>query len=187
VSIILSLSDKLTLLHDYLKVSLHLLEIKLSNKLESSSRSPSPSSSTSPNQNANANTSTHPNHETDEATNARFELTMESLQEIEKEMKQNLSIFKKEVQHQDIKIAAKDNVIENLLKTDERLKENVKKLQSEIDVFKSLSNYSSVNVGVMTRFQECHKLEQELEEKELEIKRLNGIISVHSTKGSSGD
>ena len=35
-SIIVSLSDKLTLLHDYLKVSIHLLESKLSNEIDSS-------------------------------------------------------------------------------------------------------------------------------------------------------
>ena len=92
-------------------------------------------------------------------------------------MRQNLTSFEAEVQHHNIKTSAKDSVIEDLLKTDKRLSEKVEKLQSEIDVFKSLSKYSSVNVGVMTRFQECYKLEQELQEKDSEIKRLNSVIA----------
>lgn len=159
LSLIVSLSDKLSLLHEYLKVSLHLLECKLSNDVESLS---------SVSNDAKAGT--------DDAVAVRFEQAVESIQEIENEMKQNFDMFEKEVQHQMIKTSAKDGVIENLLKNDERLNEKIKDLQSELEVFKSLSTYSSVNVGVMTRFQQAINLEKELNEKEDEIKRLKSII-----------
>lgn len=157
-SIIISLSDKLSLLHEYLKVSLHLLECKLSNDVESLSSVSSIKA------------------ETDVAVSARFEQALESMKEIENEMRCNLDVFEKEVRHQNIKISAKDGVIENLLKTDERLNEKIKDLQVELDVFKSLSTYSSVNSGVMARFQDSFRLEKELNHKEDEIKRLSSII-----------
>ncbi len=159
-SIIISLSDKLSLLHEYLKVSLHLLECKLSNDVESLS----------------SMSCNEVKADTDVAVNVRFEQTLESIKEIENEMRCNLDVFEKEVLHQNIKISAKDGVIEKLLKTDERLNEKIKDLQAELDVFKGLSTYSSVNSGVMARFQESFRLEKELNDKEDEIKRLSSII-----------
>ena len=70
LSIVVSLSDKLSLLHEYLKVSLHLLECKLSNDVESLSSTSNPDLKV----------------ELDAAINVRFEQMLESLQAIEKEM-----------------------------------------------------------------------------------------------------
>ena len=66
-------------------------------------------------------------------------------------------------------------------------REKIKDLQSELEVFKSLSTYSSVNVGVMTRFQQAINLEKELNEKEDEIKRLNSIIKSKVDSESNTD
>ena len=155
-SIIVSLSDKLSLLHEYLKVSLHLLDHKMSNDVYSLSST----------MDADAKAE----------INIRFKQTIEALKEIKSEMTQKIHTFEKEVIHQNIKIVAKDGIIENLLQSDERLSEKVIDLQSQLEVFKDLSSYSSINLGVMTRFQECMKLEKELQEKDEKIKRLNFII-----------
>ncbi len=168
--IITSLTDKLTLLHDYLKVSIHLLETKLSNELESSTLA-------IPNNNSNSRIA----NEMNQAIEIRFQNTVEAMEEIKREMQANLMQFKNDVNHQSIQISAKDGVIENLLKCEEILKENADKLQSEVDVFKSLSKYSNVNLGVMTRFQESIKLEQDLKLKDEEIKRLKSKPIVNSS------
>jgi hypothetical protein len=46
----------------------------------------------------------------------------------------------------------------------------------ELKVFKGLSEYQSVNLGMINRLKECSRLEQELEEKERVIQRLNNVI-----------
>ena len=102
----------------------------------------------------------------DEAMQLRFDRIHELIKEIETQSNGSIEQLKKEVEHQDIKISAKDTVIEGLVSTERKLKDEVDSMKGEIDVFKGLQSFSSVNIGVMARFKECAKLENKLKEKD---------------------
>lgn len=157
-----SICDKSLLLQNSIKVSLGLLESQLTNQLESFRQ----------------NKAEDENVE-DEAENVlqeRFDQTLQSLREAEDEMKGYLKDLKADIDSQNIKVTAKDGVIEELMKNEKMTNDVLKSLQSELGVLKSLSNYSSINAGVMAKFRECAKLESEMQEKERIINRLNNVI-----------
>ena len=137
----IAMSDKLSLLHDYQKISLHLLESRLSNEIESLRSGGKPV-------------------EMDENIVTRFERTLEMMKKSEKEGKTQLDKFGVELDCHQTKLVAKNDVIETLLKHNREHQTSVECLRSELDIFKGLSKYSSVNVGVMARFKECSKLER---------------------------
>ena len=169
-SFILPLGEKLCLMQDYLKVSLHLLESRLSNEIES----------------AKAGISIDRGIlELDDAMLLRFNRIEEVMKEIENQSKESIELLTKEVEHQDIKISAKDTVIERLLSTERKLKDEVNSMQAEIDVFKGLQSFSSVNIGVMARFKECAKLEDKLKEKNEIIRYLKKEIDELRDDGGS--
>jgi len=156
-SFLISMSDKLSLLHDYQKISLHLLESKLTNEIESLRSGGEPV-------------------ELDADVVARFERTLETLRNTEDDVNTNLHDFTAELEQHNIKLTAKNGVIESLISRDSERQNTINTLQKELDIFKGLSEYQNINMGVMARFKECAKLEQDLEEKEMVIKRLNDII-----------
>mmetsp|Transcript_4417 Transcript_4417/g.6768 ORF Transcript_4417/g.6768 Transcript_4417/m.6768 type:complete len:170 (+) Transcript_4417:49-558(+) len=156
-SFLISMSDKLSLLHDYQKISLHLLESKLTNEIESLRSGGKPV-------------------ELDADVAARFERTLETLRNTEDDVNKNLHDFTAELEQHNIKLTAKNGVIESLIARDSERQNTINTLQKELDIFKGLSEYQNINMGVMARFKECAKLEQDLEEKEMVIRRLNDII-----------
>lgn len=156
-SFLISMSDKLSLLHDYQKISLHLLESKLTNEIESLRSGGKPV-------------------ELNSDVEARFERILETLRKTEEDVGKNNQDFSAELERHNIKLSAKNGVIESLLTRDNKRKSTIKTLQNELDIFKGLSEYQNINMGVMSRFKECAKLEQELEEKDMVVRRLNDII-----------
>ena len=163
---IFSVCEKYSLMRDYLKVSLHLLECKLSNEL----------------------VSINDVKDTDDAVHARFDCTLNSLHESEKQFEVFLEDFKKDIDHQNIKILAKDEVIESLLRTDSDQKIKIKSLQSELNILKSLSDYSCVNVGVIEKFKHFAEVQEEMQEKDRIIQRLKNVIEDYRAhENISGD
>jgi len=156
---LLSVCDKSSLMQHYITISLRLLESRLSNELESIRLNK-----------ANGE------EETDQVIQARFDQTLKSLGESEEEVKCYLEQLKRDIDHQNIQIVAKDGIIEGLIKNDKSTHIMLKTLQSELDIVKSMGNYSSVNEEVMSKFRECTQLESEMQEKERIINRLNHII-----------
>jgi len=161
---VFSLCDKFTIMQDYIKLSLHLLQIKLSNELESIKLGKISGVD-----------------EDDETIQLRFDRTMESLCTSENKAEDLLEDLKKDIDHQEIKISAKDGVIEGLMRSENRLTLDIENLLSQLNILKSLSDYSSVNVGVIARFKEFSKIEDELREKERIIERLNNVIDEYRT------
>ncbi len=156
--LLISMSDKLSLLHDYQKISLHLLQSRLSNEIESLRTGSKPI-------------------KMDEDVIARFDRTQGAIEEYEKDITSQLQLFDSELKNHSIKLIAKNEVIEKLLKSDTGNRSKIDALQADLNEFKGLSVYSSVNAGVMARFKQCAELEQELEDKERVIERLNHVIS----------
>jgi len=156
-SFLISMSDKLSLLHDYQKISLYLLESKLTNEIESLRSGGKPV-------------------ELDSDVEARFERILETLRRTKEDVGKHNQDFNAELEQHNIKLFAKNSVIESLLTRDSERKSTINTLQKELDIFKGLSEYQNINMGVMARFKECAKLEQELEEKEMVVRRLNDII-----------
>mmetsp|Transcript_5153 Transcript_5153/g.9791 ORF Transcript_5153/g.9791 Transcript_5153/m.9791 type:complete len:1612 (+) Transcript_5153:450-5285(+) len=154
---LISMTDKLSLLHDYQKISLHLIEIRLSNEIESLR-------------------SERETVELDEEVVARFERTLETLDSTKNEIDSILEGFNSELHQHNIKLAAKNGLIENLLSKDRERRSAIEGLEKELEILKSLSEYQSINIGVMARFKECANLEEQLKEKEMVIKRLNDVI-----------
>merc|ERR1740136_417662 len=107
--------------------------------------------------------------------------TVESLCTSENKAEDLLEDLKKDIDHQEIKISAKDGVIEGLMRSENRLTLDIENLLSQLNILKSLSDYSSVNVGVIARFKEFSKIEDELREKERIIERLNNVIDEYRT------
>jgi len=153
----ISMTDKLSLLHDYQKISLHLIEIRLSNEIESLR-------------------SERETVELDEEVVARFERTLDTLESTKNEIDSILEEFNSELQQHNTKLAAKNGLIENLLSKDRDRRSTIEALEKELEILKGLSEYQSINMGVMARFKECANLEQQLKEKEMVIKRLNDVI-----------
>eukprot|EP00558_Chaetoceros_sp_UNC1202_P000838 CAMPEP_0197260010 /NCGR_PEP_ID=MMETSP1429-20130617/83810_1 /TAXON_ID=49237 /ORGANISM="Chaetoceros sp., Strain UNC1202" /LENGTH=454 /DNA_ID=CAMNT_0042724237 /DNA_START=1253 /DNA_END=2618 /DNA_ORIENTATION=- len=149
-TLVISMSDNLALLHDYHKISLHLLESRLTNEIESLK-------------------SSEKSVEMDESVMARFDRTIEMLRESENEMKLELN------QHR-TKILAKDNVIQELLERDHERVKATETLRSELEVLKDLAKYCNVDNGIMVRIYQCSVLEKELQIKERVIERLNVVI-----------
>lgn len=156
-SFLISMTDKLSLLHDYQKISLHLIESRLSNEIESL-RS-----------NGDA-------VELNEEVIARFELTLKTLESTKNDFETLLEQCNSELQQHNIKLAAKNSLIENLISKDRERRNAIEALEKELEILKGLSEYQSINMGVMARFKECANLEQQLKEKEMVIKRLNDVI-----------
>lgn len=156
---LLSICDKSSLMQNHIKISLSLLETRLSNALESIRLN-----------------KIDGEEEADPVIQARFDQTLKSLGESEEEMKGYLERLKKDIDHQNIQVRAKDNVIEDLIQNEEETLIALKTLQSELDLVKSLGNYSSVNEAMMSKFRECKILKSEMEDKERIIIRLNHII-----------
>jgi cell division protein FtsB len=156
-SFLISMTDKLSLLHDYQKISLHLIESRLSNEIESL-RS-----------NGEA-------VELNEEVVARFELTLKTLESTKNDFETLLEQCNSELQQHNIKLAAKNSLIENLISKDRDRRNAIEALEKELEILKGLSEYQSINMGVMARFKECANLEQQLKEKEMVIKRLNDVI-----------
>jgi len=156
---VFSLCDKFAIMQDYIKISLHLLQTKLSNELESVRL-------------GNGN-----GIEEDEDTiQLRFDRTMESLCESEKKNEDFLDELRKELNHQTIKIYAKDSVIEDLMRAQASHTIEIENLDSELNMLKSLSDYSTVNVGIIAKFKEFSKVQDELQDKDRIIYRLNNVI-----------
>jgi len=154
---ILSVCDKALLMQNCIKVSLGLLESQLSNQM----------------------VSTHLNGANCEGDNiilARFDQTLKSLRESEIELKRFLGGLKADIDKQNMKDIAKDGVIEDLIKNEKTTIVNLESLQSELDVLRSLNNYSSIDEGIMSKFRECAKLESQNQEKDRIINRMNNII-----------
>lgn len=154
---LISMTDKLSLLHDYQKISLHLIESRLSNEIES----------------------LRSNGETVELSKevvARFELTLKTLESTKNEFDSLLEEFNSELQQHNIKLSTKNSLIENLLSKDRERRSAIETLEKELEILKGLSEYQSINMGVMARFKECANLELQLKEKEMVIKRLNDVI-----------
>ena len=156
-SFMISMSDKLSLLHDYQKISLHLLESRLSNEIESLRSGGKPV-------------------EMDKEVEARFERTLESLTKSEKDVEYQLEQFSLELQHHNIKLSAKNGVIKTLLAKDNERQSTIESFADDLKVYKGLDQFQNINAGVMARFKECAKLEKELEDKDMIIKRLNSVI-----------
>ena len=156
-SFLISMSDKLSILHDYQKISLHLLESRLTNEIESLRSGGKPV-------------------EMNEDVEARFERTLQTLKKSEKDVESQLKNFGSELQHHNIKLSAKNGVIEKLLTKDREHNSSIETLRTELDIFKGLQQFTNVNMGMMARFKECAKLERELEEKDMVIQRLNNVI-----------
>ena len=152
LELMLPLCEKLSIMQDYVKVSLYLLEGRLTNEIESA-RSGSLL-------------------KMDDAMQVRFDRIHDLVQDTESQIKGTIKELGKEVQHQDIKISAKDTVIEGLILSKTKLKDELESAQTEIDIFKGLQSFSSVNIGVMSRFKECSKLEEKLKEKDEIINHL---------------
>jgi len=81
-----------------------------------------------------------------------------------------------QVSGHNIKLSAKNGVIEKLLTKDREHNSSIETLRTELDIFKGLQQFTNVNMGMMARFKECAKLERELEEKDMVIQRLNSVI-----------
>jgi chromosome segregation ATPase len=188
---VLSLGTKLNVIQDNVMVSLRLLEIRLSNELESMRSGVATNNGNGcEQQNSNSNSSKqnteNESRVMDESESAalvevRFNRTMESLNEIEKQMNENVEKLKMEIRHYDLKLGVKDDIIEGLIQSEKELKETIETLREEVEVFKSLESFSSVNVGVMARFKECRRLENEVKEKDRVIQRLNVVIEEYRT------
>lgn len=156
-SFMISMSDKLSLLHDYQKISLHLLESKLSNEIESLRSGGKPV-------------------EIDEEVEARFERTLESLKKSEEDIEEQLRHFSSELQKHNLQLAAKNGVIKTLLAKDRDRQKTIESFADDIRVYKGLEQFQNINAGIMAKFKECAKLEKELEDKDMIIKRLNNVI-----------
>lgn len=154
---ILSFGDKLSLLHDNMKISLHLIESRLANELESLNSGKEIVSM-------------------DEGVLARFDRCLDSLRETEQEIMIQLEKLNIEFNRHKMHVEAKDEVITTLIRKDNEQKDTIDNLEMELKVFKGLSEYQSVNLGMINRLKECSRLEQELEEKERVIQRLNNVI-----------
>jgi hypothetical protein len=154
---ILSFGDKLSLLHDNMKISLHLIESRLANELESLNSGKEIVSM-------------------DEGVLARFDRCLDSLHESEQEIMIHLEKLNIEFNRHKMHVEVKDEVITTLIRKDNEQKDNIDNLEMELKVFKGLSEYQSVNLGMINRLKECSRLEQELEEKERVIQRLNNVI-----------
>ena len=154
---ILSFGDKLSLLHDYMMISLHLIESRLANELESLNSGKEIVSM-------------------DEGVIARFDRSLDSLRESEQEIMVQLEKLNIEFNQHKMHLEAKDEVITTLIRKDNEQKDSIDHLEMELKVFKGLSEYQSVNLGMINRLKECSRLEQELEEKERVIQRLNNVI-----------
>ena len=98
-SFLICMSDKLSLLHDYQSTSLHLLESRLSNEIESLRSGGKPV-------------------EMDKEVEARFERTLETAKRSEKDVEYQLEQFTAELEHYNIKLSAKNGVIGTLLAKD---------------------------------------------------------------------
>lgn len=156
-SFLISMSDKLSLLHDYQKISLHLLELRLNNEIESLRSGNKPV-------------------EMSKDIDARFERTLETLKKTEKETNSHLISFGTELKNHETKLSAKNTVIRNLQLKERDSRSSIESLQAELRVFKGLGEFKNVNSGVLASFRKCDKLEKELEEKEMVIQRLNNVI-----------
>lgn len=156
-SFLITMSDKLSLLHDYQKISLHLIESRLSNEIESLQSNGKPV-------------------EMNEEVVTRFEHALKTLESTKNDISVKLEEFSSELQNHNIKLAAKNGVIEKLISKDQERRCAIDALEKELQIFKGLSEYQSINMGVMARFKECALLEQQLQEKEMVIKRLNDVI-----------
>jgi len=167
MEIIFSISDKLSLMQDSLRISLHLLECKLTNEVES--LLPTRSSEND-----------YVNNVVDDL-NIRFERNAQELHKIEERFEQNLGDMKEEVQQQHINLLARDKTIERMVQSENKQKDEIKSLRSELDVFKSLGKYASVNVGVIARFKQQSIMEEEIQNMEREIQRLNSISNDKNT------
>jgi hypothetical protein len=156
-SFLISMSDKLSLLHDYQKISLHLLELRLSNEIESLESGGEPA-------------------KMDEEVELRFERTLESLKKSEKDIEYQFEQFGSELQHQNLKLTAKNGVIKTLLAKDRERQKTIENFADDLKIYKGLEEFENVTVGVRARFKECEKLEKELEDKDMIIARLNSVI-----------
>jgi len=157
--IVFSLCDKFAIMQDCIKLSLHLLQTKLSNELESIRLG-----------------KVSGVEEDDDTIQLRFDRAMESLCDSEKRSVDMLEEIKNDIEHQNIKISAKDGIIEGLMKSKRSLNNDIQNLLSQLNILKSLNDYSSLNAGVIARFKEFTKIENELQEKERIIDRLNNVI-----------
>ena len=164
-----SLCDKFAVIQDCIKLSLHLLKTKLSNEIESIRLG-----------------KVSGDEEDDSTIQLRFDRTMELLSESEKENRAMLEEMKNEIEHQNIKSNAKDGIIEGLMRSERSLNTVIQDLFSQLNVLKSLSDYSSVNAGLIARFKEFIKIEEELREKERIIDRLNNVIKEYRTQEDVG-
>jgi len=159
-NLMLSVCDKALLMQNHIKVSLGLLESQLSNQMAS----------------------TRLNDDNCEENNvilARFDQTLKSLRESEIELKRFLRELKADIDKQNIQVIAKDGVIEDLMKNEKITNVSLESLQSELDILRSLSNYSSIDEGILSKFRERAKLDSENQEKDRIINRLNNIIDVY--------
>ena len=156
-SFLISMSDKLSLLHDYQKISLHLLESKLSNEIESLKSGGKPV-------------------EMDKEIEARFERTIKTIKKSETDVESQLEQFSAELEHHNIKLSAKNGVIVTLLTKDRERQRTIESFGSDLKVYKGLDQFKNINEGIMIRFKECAKLEKELEDKDMIIQRLNNVI-----------
>jgi len=155
--LMMSVCDKALLMQNCIKVSLGLLESQLSNQMVSTRLS-------------------EENCEEDNVIMARFDQTLKSLRESEIELKRLLGELKTDIDKQNVKVIAKDGVIEVLMKNEKATNVKLGSLQSELDAFRSLSDYSSIDEGIMSKFRECAKLELQNQEKDRIINRLENII-----------
>ena len=112
----------------------------------------------------------------DEGVIARFDRSLDSLRESEQEIMVQLEKLNIEFNQHKMHLEAKDEVITTLIRKDNEQKDSIDHLEMELKVFKGLSEYKSVNLGMINRLKECSRLEQELEEKERVIQRLNNVI-----------
>lgn len=162
-NLMLSVCDKALLMQNHIKVSLGLLESQLSNQMASTRLN-------------------EENCEEDSVILARFDQTLKSLRESEIELKRFLGGLKADIEKQNIKVTAKDNVIEDLMKNEKVTNVTLESLQSELEILKSLSNYSSIDEGILSKFRECARLDSQNQEKDRIINRLNNIIDDYRTQ-----
>jgi len=166
---VFSVCEKYALMRDYLKVSLHLLESKISNELESI-RMGSPNDA----------------EDMGDAIHERFDLTIESLRESEKQIESYLEDLRKDISNQNIKTSAKDDVIEDLLRSGSDQKLEIESLRSELKVLQSLSKFSCLDSGVIATLKELSKIQEDLQEKERIIQRLNNVIEEYRVQEDLG-
>jgi hypothetical protein len=101
---------------------------------------------------------------------------LETAKKSEKDVEYQLEQFNAELEHYNIKLSAKNGVIGTLLTKDHERGMTIESFREDRKVFKGLEQFQNINMRIMARFKECAKLEKDLEDKDMIIKRLNNVI-----------